>query len=177
MGSENKSGLPEPVPDAENSEVNGGICENRDGSGNDNDIPPIKTKLLMLLVRVPLLLLAVWLILQIFPILFIPNESGISNNFAPMVFSASFLFIPNESGISNKPGESCGAICFFADTIYGFAVPVVKCVALLLLGAVLILIFLWCVTENKKDILLMVLLVAGILILPFIVIIMLLVLL
>ena len=155
MGSENKSGLPEPLPDAENSEVNGGICENRDGSGNDNDIPPIKTKLLMLLVRVPLLLLAVWLILQIFPI----------------------LFIPNESGISNKPGESCGAICFFADTIYGFAVPVVKCVALLLLGAVLILIFLWCVTENKKDILLMVLLVAGILILPFMVIIMLLVLL
>ena len=134
--SKNISGLPEPLPDEENSEVNGGICENRDGSGNDNDIPPIKTKLLMLLVRVPLLLLAVWLILQIFPI----------------------LFIPNESGISNKPGESCGAICFFADTIYGFAVPVVKCVALLLLGAVLILIFLWCVTENKKDILLMVLL-------------------
>ncbi|WP_298509001.1 hypothetical protein [uncultured Ruminobacter sp.] len=155
MGSENKSGLPEPLPDAENSEVNGGICENRDGSGNDNDIPPIKTKLLMLLVRVPLLLLAVWLILQIFPI----------------------LFIPNESGISNKPGESCGAICFFSDTFYGFAVPVVKCIALLLLGAVLILIFLWCVTENKKDILLMFLLVAGILILPFIVIIMLLVLL
>lgn len=155
MGSENKSGLPEPLPDAENSEVNGGICENRDGSGNDNDIPPIKTQLLMLLVRVPLLLLAVWLILQIFPI----------------------LFIPNESGISNKPGESCGAICFFSDTFYGFAVPVVKCIALLLLGAVLILIFLWCVTENKKDILLMFLLVAGILILPFIVIIMLLVLL
>ena len=155
MGSENKSGLPEPLPDAENSEVNGGICENRDGSGNDNDIPPIKTQLLMLFVRVPLLLLAVWLILQIFPI----------------------LFIPNESGISNKPGESCGAICFFSDTFYGFAVPVVKCIALLLLGAVLILIFLWCVTENKKDILLMVLLVAGILILPFIVIIMLLVLL
>ena len=155
MGSENKSGLPEPLPDAENSEVNGGICENRDGSGNDNDIPPIKTQLLMLLVRVPLLLLAVWLILQIFPI----------------------LFIPNESGISNKPGESCGAICFFSDTFYGFAVPVVKCIALLLLVAVLILIFLWCVTENKKDILLMVLLVAGILILPFIVIIMLLVLL
>ena len=155
MGSENKSGLPEPLPDAENSEVNGGICENRDGSGNDNDIPPIKTQLLMLFVRVPLLLLAVWLILQIFPI----------------------LFIPNESGISNKPGESCGAICFFSDTFYGFAVPVVKCIALLLLGAVLILIFLWCVTENKKDILLMFLLVAGILILPFIVIIMLLVLL
>lgn len=155
MGSENKSGLPEPLPDAENSEVNGGICENRDGSGNDNDIPPIKTQLLMLLVRVPLLLLAVWLILQIFPI----------------------LFIPNESVISNKPGESCGAICFFSDTFYGFAVPVVKCIALLLLGAVLILIFLWCVTENKKDILLMFLLVAGILILPFIVIIMLLVLL
>ena len=155
MGSENKSGLPEPLPDAENSEVNGGICENRDGSGNDNDIPPIKTQLLMLLVRVPLLLLAVWLILQIIPI----------------------LFIPNESGISNKPGESCGAICFFSDTFYGFAVPVVKCIALLLLGAVLILIFLWCVTENKKDILLMFLLVAGILILPFIVIIMLLVLL
>ena len=155
MGSENKSGLPEPLPDEENSEVNGGICENRDGSGNDNDIPPIKTQLLMLLVRVPLLLLAVWLILQIFPI----------------------LFIPNESGISNKPGESCGAICFFSDTFYGFAVPVVKCIALLLLGAVLILIFLWCVTENKKDILLMFLLVAGILILPFIVIIMLLVLL
>ena len=155
MGSENKSGLPELLPDAENSEVNGGICENRDGSGNDNDIPPIKTQLLMLLVRVPLLLLAVWLILQIIPI----------------------LFIPNESGISNKPGESCGAICFFSDTFYGFAVPVVKCIALLLLGAVLILIFLWCVTENKKDILLMFLLVAGILILPFIVIIMLLVLL
>ena len=155
MESENKSQLPEPLPDEENSEVNGGICENRDGSGNDNDIPPIKTQLLMLLVRVPLLLLAVWLILQIFPI----------------------LFIPNESGISNKPGESCGAICSFADTIYGFTVPVVKCVALLLLGTVLILIFLWCVTENKKDILLMVLLIAGILILPFIVIIMLLVLL
>ena len=155
MESENKSQLPEPLPDEENSEVNGGICENRDGSGNDNDIPPIKTQLLMLLVRVPLLLLAVWLILQIFPI----------------------LFIPNESGISNKPGESCGAICFFSDTFYGFAVPVVKCIALLLLGAVLILIFLWCVTENKKDILLMFLLVAGILILPFIVIIMLLVLL
>lgn len=66
MGSENKSGLPEHLPDAENSEVNGGICENRDGSGNDNE----KTQLLMLLVRVPLLLLAVWLILQIFPILF-----------------------------------------------------------------------------------------------------------
>lgn len=153
MGSENKSGLPEPLPDAENSEVNGGICENRDGSGNDNDIPPIKTQLLMLFVRVPLLLLAVWLILQIFPI----------------------LFIPNESGISNKPGESCGAICFFVDTIYGFAVPVVKCVALLILGAVLIPIFLWCVTGNK-DILLIVLLV-GILILPLIVIFMLLVLL
>ena len=106
MGSENKSGLPEPLPDAENSEVNGGICENRDGSGNDNDIPPIKTQLLMLFVRVPLLLLAVWLILQIFPI----------------------LFIPNESGISNKPGESCGATCFFFDTFYGFAVPVVKCI-------------------------------------------------
>lgn len=151
MGSENKSGLPEPLPDAENSEVNGGICENRDGSGNDNDIPPIKTQLLMLFVRVPLLLLAVWLILQIFPI----------------------LFIPNESGISNKPGESCGAICFFVDTIYGFAVPVVKCVALLILGAVLIPIFLWCVTGNK-DILLIVLLV-GILILPLIVIFMLLV--
>ena len=151
MGSENKSGLPEPLPDAENSEVNGGICENRDGSGNDNDIPPIKTQLLMLFVRVPLLLLAVWLILQIFPI----------------------LFIPNESGISNKPGESCGAICFFSDTIYGFAVPVVKCIALLILGAVLIPIFLWCVTGNK-DILLIVLLV-GILILPLIVIFMLLV--
>lgn len=151
MGSENKSGLPEPLPDAENSEVNGGICENRDGSGNDNDIPPIKTQLLMLFVRVPLLLLAVWLILQIFPI----------------------LFIPNESGISNKPGESCGAICFFSDTFYGFAVPVVKCIALLILGAVLIPIFLWCVTGNK-DILLIVLLV-GILILPLIVIFMLLV--
>ncbi len=152
MGAENKSGLPEPLPDAENSEVNGGICENRDGSGNDNDIHPIKTQLLMLLVRVPLLLLAVWLILQIFPI----------------------LFIPNESDISNKSGESCGVICFFVDTIHGFAVSVVKRVALLLLGAVLILMFLWCVTENKKEILLMVLLVAGILILPFIVIIMLL---
>lgn len=151
MGSENKSGLPEPWPDAENSEVNGGICENRDGSGNDNE----KTQLLMLLVRVPLLLLAVWLILQIFPI----------------------LFIPNESGISNKPGESCGAICVFYDIFYGIAVPVVKCIALLLLGAVLILIFLWCVAENIKDIFLMVLLVAGILILPFIVIMMLLVLL
>ena len=156
MGSENKSGLPEPLPDAENSEVNGGICENRDGSGNDNDIPPDeKAELLKLLVRVLMLILTGWLILQIFPI----------------------LFIPNESGISNKPGESCGAICFFSDTFYGFAVPVVKCIALLLLGAVLILIFLWCVTENKKDILLMFLLVAGILILPFIVIIMLLVLL
>ena len=127
MGSENKSGLPEPLPDAENSEVNGGICENRDGSGNDNDIPPIKTKLLMLLVRVPLLLLAVWLILQIVPI----------------------LFIPNESGISNKPGESCGAICFLADKIYGFVVPVVKCVALFILVAVLIPIILWCVTGFK----------------------------
>ena len=153
MGSENKSGLPEPLPDAENSEVNGGICENRDGCGNDNDIPPIKTKLLMLLVRVPLLLLAVWLILQIFPI----------------------LFIPNESGISNKPGESCGAICFFSDTFYGFAVPVVKCIALLILGAVLIPIFLWCVTGNK-DILLIVLFF-GIPILTLIVIFMLLVLL
>ena len=153
MGSENKSGLPEPLPDAENSEVNGGICENRDGCGNDNDIPPIKTKLLMLLVRVPLLLLAVWLILQIFPI----------------------LFIPNESGISNKPGESCGAICFFADTIYGFAVPVVKCVALFILGAVLIPIILWCVTGYK--ILLWIALFFGIPILTLIVIFMLLVLL
>lgn len=147
MGSENKSGLPEPLPGAENSEVNGGIRENRDGSGNDNDIPPIKTQLLMLLVRVPLLLLAVWLILQIFPI----------------------LFIPNESGISNKPGESCGAICFFADTIYGFAVPVVKCVALLLLGTVLILIFLWCVTGYK--ILLWIALIFGIPILLLVIII------
>ena len=89
MGSENKSGLPEPLPDAENSEVNGGICENRDGSGNDNDIPPDEN--LKLLVRVLMLILTGWLILQIFPI----------------------LFIPNESGISNKPDESCGAICFF----------------------------------------------------------------
>ena len=156
MESENKSGLPEPLPDEENSEVNGGICEIKEGDhdGYDDDIPPDeKAQLLMLLVRVPLLLLAVWLILQIFPI----------------------LFIPNESGISNKPGESCGAICFFVDTIYGFAVPVVKCVALLILGAVLIPIFLWCVTGNK-DILLIVLLV-GILILPLIVIFMLLVLL
>lgn len=152
MGSENKSGLPEPLPDAENSEVNGGICENRDGSGNDNDIPSDeKAELLKLLVRVLMLILTGWLILQIFPI----------------------LFIPNESGISNKPGESCGAICFFSDTFYGFAVPVVKCIALLILGAVLIPIFLWCVTGNK-DILLIVLLV-GILILPLIVIFMLLV--
>lgn len=154
MESENKSGLPEPLPDEENSEVNGGICEIKEGDhdGYDDDVPPDeKAQLLMLLVRVPLLLLAVWLILQIFPI----------------------LFIPNESGISNKPGESCGAICFFADTIYGFAVPVVKCIALLILGAVLIPIFLWCVTGNK-DILLIVLLV-GILILPLIVIFMLLV--
>ena len=44
MESENKSQLPEPLPDEENSEVNGGICENRDGSVNDNDIPPIKTR-------------------------------------------------------------------------------------------------------------------------------------
>ena len=153
MGSENKSGLPEPLPDAENSEVNGEICENRDGSGNDNDIHPIKTQLLMLLVRVPLLLLAVWLILQIFPI----------------------LFIPNESGISNKPGESCGAICFFADTIYGFVVPVVKCVALFILGAVLIPLFLWCVTGYK--VLLWIALFFGIPILTLIVIFMLLVLL
>ncbi|WP_031578812.1 hypothetical protein [Ruminobacter sp. RM87] len=156
MESENKSGLPEPLPDEENSEVNGGICEIKEGDhdGYDDDIPPDeKAQLLMLLVRVPLLLLAVWLILQIFPI----------------------LFIPNESGISNKPGESCGAICFFSDTFYGFAVPVVKCIALLILGAVLIPIFLWCVTGNK-DILLIVLLV-GILILPLIVIFMLLVLL
>ena len=153
MGSENKSGLPEPLPDAENSEVNGGICENRDGCGNDNDIPPIKTKLLMLLVRVPLLLLAVWLILQIFPI----------------------LFIPNESGISNKPGESCGAICFLADKIYGFVVPVVKCVALFILGAVLIPLFLWCVTGYK--VLLWIALFFGIPILTLIVIFMLLVLL
>ncbi|SFP60606.1 hypothetical protein SAMN02910344_01850 [Ruminobacter amylophilus] len=154
MESENKSGLPEPLPDEENSEVNGGICEIKEGDhdGYDDDIPPDeKAQLLMLLVRVPLLLLAVWLILQIFPI----------------------LFIPNESGISNKPGESCGAICFFSDTFYGFAVPVVKCIALLILGAVLIPIFLWCVTGNK-DILLIVLLV-GILILPLIVIFMLLV--
>ena len=154
MESENKSGLPEPLPDEENSEVNGGICEIKEGDhdGYDDDVPPDeKAQLLMLLVRVPLLLLAVWLILQIFPI----------------------LFIPNESGISNKPGESCGAICFFSDTIYGFAVPVVKCIALLILGAVLIPIFLWCVTGNK-DILLIVLLV-GILILPLIVIFMLLV--
>ena len=156
MESENKSWLPEPLPDEENSEVNGGICEIKEGDhdGYDDDIPPDeKAQLLMLLVRVPLLLLAVWLILQIFPI----------------------LFIPNESGISNKPGESCGAICFFSDTFYGFAVPVVKCIALLILGAVLIPIFLWCVTGNK-DILLIVLLV-GILILPLIVIFMLLVLL
>ena len=156
MESENKSGLPEPLPDEENSEVNGGICEIKEGDHDcyDDDIPPDeKAQLLMLLVRVPLLLLAVWLILQIFPI----------------------LFIPNESGISNKPGESCGAICFFSDTFYGFAVPVVKCIALLILGAVLIPIFLWCVTGNK-DILLIVLLV-GILILPLIVIFMLLVLL
>ena len=149
MESENKSGLPEPLPDEENSEVNGGICEIKEGDhdGYDDDIPPDeKAQLLMLLVRVPLLLLAVWLILQIFPI----------------------LFISNESGISNKPGESCGAICFFSDTFYGFAVPVVKCIALLILGAVLIPIFLWCVTGNK-DILLIVLLV-GILILPLIVI-------
>ena len=62
---------------------------------------------------------------------------------------------------------------FFFDTFYGFAVPVVKCIALLILGAVLIPIFLWCVTGNK-DILLIVLLV-GILILPLIVIFMLLV--
>ena len=154
MESENKSGLPEPLPDEENSEVNGGICEIKEGDhdGYDDDVPPDeKAQLLMLLVRVPLLLLAVWLILQIFPI----------------------LFIPNESGISNKPGESCGAICFFSDTFYGFAVPVVKCIALLILGAVLIPIFLWCVTGNK-DILLIVLLV-GILILPLIVIFMLLV--
>lgn len=65
---------------------------------------------------------------------------------------------------------------FFFDIFYGFAAPVVKCIALLLLGTVLIPFFLWCVTGNK-NILLMVLLAAGILILPFIVIIMLLVLL
>ena len=151
MGSENKSGLPEPLPDAENSEVNGGICENRDGSGNDNDIPPDEN--LKLLVRVLMLILTGWLILQIFPI----------------------LFIPNESGISNKPGESCGAICFLYDQIYGFVVPVVKCVALFILGAVLIPIILWCVTGYK--ILLWIALFFGIPILTLIVIFMLLVLL
>ena len=154
MGSENKSGLPEPLPDAENSEVNGGICENRDGSGNDNDIPPDeKAELLKLLVRVLMLILTGWLILQIFPI----------------------LFIPNESGISNKPGESCGAICFFLDIFYGFVVPVVKCVALFILGAVLIPLFLWCVTGYK--VLLWIALFFGIPILTLIVIFMLLVLL
>lgn len=151
MGSENKSGLPEPLPDAENSEVNGGICENRDGSGNDNDIPPDEN--LKLLVRVLMLILTGWLILQIFPI----------------------LFIPNESGISNKPGESCGAICFFFDIFYGFVVPVVKCVALFILGAVLIPLFLWCVTGYK--VLLWIALFFGIPILTLIVIFMLLVLL
>ena len=148
MGSENKSGLPEPLPDAENSEVNGGICENRDGSGNDNDIPPDeKAELLKLLVRVLMLILTGWLILQIFPI----------------------LFIPNESGISNKPGESCGAICFLADKIYGFVVPVVKCVALFILVAVLIPIILWCVTGFK--ILLWIALIFGIPILLLVIII------
>ena len=102
--SKNISGLPEPLPDEENSEVNSGICESKEGDHDDydDDIPPDeKAELLKLLVRVPVLILTGGLILQIFPI----------------------LFIPNESGISNKPGESCGAICFFVDTIYGFAVP------------------------------------------------------
>ena len=40
MESENKSGLPEPLPDEENSEVNGGICEIKEGDhdGYDDDI-------------------------------------------------------------------------------------------------------------------------------------------
>ncbi|WP_405348624.1 hypothetical protein [Ruminobacter amylophilus] len=98
----NKSGLPEPLSDVVNFEVNDGICENREGSGNDDDIASDKkSELLKQLLRVPVLLLTGWLFLQILHI----------------------LFIPNESGISNKPGESCGAICFFVDTIYGFAVP------------------------------------------------------
>ena len=154
--SKNISGLPEPLPDEENSEVNSGICESKEGDHDDYDadIPPDeKAELLKLLVRVPVLILTGWLILQIF----------------------SILFIPNESGISNKPGESCGAICFFADTIYGFVVPVVKCVALFILGAVLIPLFLWCVTGYK--VLLWIALFFGIPILTLIVIFMLLVLL
>lgn len=150
--SKNISGLPEPLPDEENSEVNSGICESKEGDHDDydDDIPPDEKAEL---VRVPVLILTGWLILQIF----------------------SILFIPNESGISNKPGESCGAICFFADTIYGFVVPVVKCVALFILGAVLIPLFLWCVTGYK--VLLWIALFFGIPILTLIVIFMLLVLL
>ncbi len=154
--SKNISGLPEPLPDEENSEVNSGICESKEGDHDDydDDIPPDeKAKLLKLLVRVPVLILTGWLILQIF----------------------SILFIPNESCISNKPGESCGAICFFADTIYGFVVPVVKCVGLFILGAVLIPLFLWCVTGYK--VLLWIALFFGIPILTLIVVFMLLVLL
>ncbi len=148
--SKNISGLPEPLPDEENSEVNSGICESKEGDHDDydDDIPPDeKAKLLKLLVRVPVLILTGWLILQIF----------------------SILFIPNESGISNKPGESCGAICFLADKIYGFVVPVVKCVALFILGAVLIPIILWCVTGYK--ILLWIALIFGIPILLLVIII------
>lgn len=120
MESENKSGLPEPLPDEENSEVNGGICEIKEGDhdGYDDDIPPDEKAQLL---RVPVLFLVGGLIWFIFPYMYI------------------------SSGLSFKPGDFCGFFCFFADICYlglRLASSVVE--------SVLISIFLWCMTGSKK---------------------------
>ncbi len=120
MGSENKSGLPEPLPDEENSEVNGGICESKEGDHDDydDDIPHDEKAQFL---RVLVLFLAGGLIWFIFPYMYI------------------------SSGVSFKPGDFCGFFCFLAEICYlslRLAASVTE--------AVLISIFLWCFTGSKK---------------------------
>ena len=118
--SKNISGLPEPLPDEENSEVNSGICESKEGDHDDYDddfSPDEKAQLL----RVPVLFLVGGLIWFIFPYMYI------------------------SSGLSFKTGDFCGFFCFFADICYlglRLASSVVE--------SVLISIFLWCMTGSKK---------------------------
>lgn len=120
MESENKSELPEPLPDEENSKVNGGICESKEGDHDDYD-DDFSTDEKAQLLRVPVLFLVGGLIWFIFPYMYI------------------------SSGLSFKPGDFCGFFCFFADICYlglRLASSVVE--------SVLISIFLWCMTGSKK---------------------------
>ena len=120
--------LTETVAAEETSSANQRVCDDLDSDDDRSATAEEKSELLMaLLVRLPVMFLAGWLIWQI----------------------SLVLFLPSESGISQKAGDSCGFICFVADAVFGPAVAAAKVLAALA-EATLASLFLWCLTGSGK---------------------------